>query len=229
MAAKTLKNTGINVKGINETDEILAKVSEYCRKAGVYPHMVVNACYSERLHVAQVAQIIPPQEGTTAWDECRMNLYLWNDQSRVTTCFFPGEYVWPGRLIVQEALRRALDHYDEVRVTSEYTQRYAVLRPSGGNHSEAGSVLFVDEDGKGVREPVAQDLLPQKLNAWLMSDPVKVGDFFVEKINQGDRDCSVIGIARTRYRIEFDMPKCVQQGWRTGILVAGKLFYRATN
>lgn len=62
-------------------------------------------------------------------------------------------------------------------------------------------------------------------NTYLFGKPVVVGDGFTEVINQGRRDCEVIAVKKTRYRIEFDMPNCVQQGWRTGTRIGDTLYY----
>ena len=52
----------------------------------------------------------------------------------------------------------------------------------------------------------------------LTLQPVKVGDCYGELINQAVRDCEVIEVKRTRYRIVFEMPNCEQKGWRSGVL-----------
>ncbi len=65
------------------------------------------------------------------------------------------------------------------------------------------------------------------VNAWLFSRPVQLGDSWAEWINQDERFCKVIEIKRVRYRIEYEMPTCVQQGWRHGVRVCGRLFYQA--
>lgn len=67
----------------------------------------------------------------------------------------------------------------------------------------------------------------ESLRAWLFSDQVQVGDEFAEVINQGLRYCEVIVVKKLRYRIEFEMPACTQQGWRRGVVVCGRLFYPA--
>ncbi len=65
------------------------------------------------------------------------------------------------------------------------------------------------------------------INAWLFGRPVQVGDSWTERVNQDERLCKVIEIKRVRYRIEYQMPTCVQQGWRHGVQVCDRLFYQA--
>ncbi len=71
-----------------------------------------------------------------------------------------------------------------------------------------------------------QSVMPV-INAWLFGRPVKLGDSWTEWVNQDERCCKVIEIKRVRYRIEYEMPTCVQQGWRHGIRVCDRLFYQA--
>jgi len=52
-----------------------------------------------------------------------------------------------------------------------------------------------------VIDAVVDDIL-----SWLFSGDVKVGDQFSKVINQGERDCEVIKVGRTRARIAYEMP-----------------------
>lgn len=54
---------------------------------------------------------------------------------------------------------------------------------------------------------------------------VEVGQAFSDWINQGDRECVVLEIKRTRARIEFEMPNCLQRGWRPIVRVCGQPFW----
>lgn len=78
-----------------------------------------------------------------------------------------------------------------------------------------GNVMLFDCAGNAARA----------VNAFFFSEQVHVGDIFSENINQGDRDCEVVAVKKTRYRIEFEMPNCVQGGWRHGVVVCDKLYY----
>ncbi len=61
-------------------------------------------------------------------------------------------------------------------------------------------------------------------NTYLFGEPLEIGEMYTEFINQGDRDCYILDIKRTRYRIEFEMPNCTQEAWRTGIRIGDGLY-----
>ena len=64
--------------------------------------------------------------------------------------------------------------------------------------------------------------------AWLVTTqyPLEIGDCLTLEINQGDRDCEVVAIKRTRFRVEYEMPNAgMMGGWKDGISVMGKMYY----
>ena len=63
-------------------------------------------------------------------------------------------------------------------------------------------------------------------NTYLFGTPLEIGDSFTQFINQGDRDCYILDIKRTRYRIEFEMPNCTQEAWRKGLRIGEHLYDR---
>jgi hypothetical protein len=213
-----------------ESPAATLKVAEYVKKSKVYVGTVVTGCYGSRLHHGQVARINPPEEGTDAFDQGKVNVYVWEHGiPSLQTTFFPSEYVWRAdyfvpelrrRLLAPEALQKALRDYDVVTVTSAYTSRWAVLR------AKEGRVTYVDDPNTPVVEDIGPSL-SHRLNAWLLTGPVVLGDQLLREINQANRECVVVEVKKLRYRIEYEMPGGPQQGWRTGCRVAGRLFYAA--
>lgn len=61
------------------------------------------------------------------------------------------------------------------------------------------------------------------IQAWLFSAEVKLGDTFSKNINQGERDCEVVKVGRTRARIDYEMPNAGMMG---GYIPIKKLFNR---
>lgn len=67
--------------------------------------------------------------------------------------------------------------------------------------------------------------LVRAANAWIFAQPVKVGDYWTQTINQGPRDVEVVAVKKLRYRIEYEMPNAgMMSSWQTGILIGGKLY-----
>lgn len=54
----------------------------------------------------------------------------------------------------------------------------------------------------------------RRINLFLLSLFLVDGQGFDSWINQGIRECQVVAIKKTRFRIWFQMPHCEQYGWR---------------
>ena len=116
--------------------------------------------------------------------------------------------------------------------TKEETHGRVVKVWSWKSENTKGKLFYAaafSDNGSGVR---AKDFYYDKpwdllnaINHFLLGEPVEPGMDFIEFINQGERECFVLGVNRSRFRIEFEMPNCIQEGWRSGIRVAGKLYY----
>ena len=65
------------------------------------------------------------------------------------------------------------------------------------------------------------------IQSWLFSPEVVVGDTFPKEINQGERECEVVKVGRTRARIEYEMPNAGMMGGYIPIvnLFGRKLYY----
>ena len=59
---------------------------------------------------------------------------------------------------------------------------------------------------------------------WLLEPEMVEGHHFVHDINHGLRDCLVERLTPTRVRIRFEMPTCVQGGWRKTRDLFGRRF-----
>lgn len=75
------------------------------------------------------------------------------------------------------------------------------------------------------REVIGQ--VVDDIQAWLFSAEVELGDTFSKEINQGERDCEVVKVGRTRVRVEYEMPKAGLMGGYIPIisLFGRKLYY----
>lgn len=72
----------------------------------------------------------------------------------------------------------------------------------------------------------APDQFVAALKAFLLGVKVEPGKGFLEDINQADRDCEVLSLKRTRFRIEYEMPNAgMVQAWRKPGLARGGDWY----
>lgn len=192
----------------------------------------ICGCYDSRLHVGPIRSTKEADPDTIAFREGLLGLSVAGPGSgEDVNLWFPSEHCQKGTMFTDTAVRRMVgfhDHWQVVKITAHTGRQDGtfVYGEMTAKKVNLQAKFFPPAAVAKATLDVDDPHLLAKLNAWFFSSPVVLGDVFTEFINQADRDCSVIEMKRTRYRIEFDMPNCTQQGWRTGVRVGDILFYK---
>lgn len=107
------------------------------------------------------------------------------------------------------------NHIEHFRTAND--QRVVASRPQDDGSFELTFQVYEpsgDETLQHVETYPTEYVALCHINLFLLSLFLVDGQGFDSWINQQIRECQVIAIKRTRFRIWFQMPNCEQYGWR---------------
>ena len=117
---------------------------------------------------------------------------------------------------VVEAIKVAENVCHPIYVANADQSRKVAIR------SMAQTVTF--DNGDNVKWYEILNSSIRDITDWLLEPEMVEGHHFVHDINHGLRDCLVERLTPTRVRIRFEMPPCVQGGWRKTRDLFGRRF-----